>query len=96
MLSGNPHDQLAIAYHLIVDNKRIEDEAAKLDLKDLYITSSPPPFYENFSKQPFSTKQRALSGNSSTLERQRTINGNNDKNKTTPMKKAKWHLGKMN
>lgn len=36
LLSGNPHDQLAIAYHLIIDNKRIADEAAKAELKDFY------------------------------------------------------------
>lgn len=33
MLSGDPHDQLAIAYHLIVDNKRIADETAKAELR---------------------------------------------------------------
>lgn len=43
LLSGNPHDQLAIAYNLIVDNKRIEDETAKLEIKDFYVASSPPP-----------------------------------------------------
>ena len=32
LLSGDPHDQLGIAYHLIVDNKRIADEAAKAEL----------------------------------------------------------------
>lgn len=43
LLSGNPHDQLAIAYNLVVDNKRIEDETAKLEIKDFYVASSPPP-----------------------------------------------------
>lgn len=37
LLSGNQHDQLAIAYHLIIDNKRIADEAAKAEIKDFYI-----------------------------------------------------------
>ena len=36
LLSGDPHDQLAIAYHLIVDNKRIADEAAKAELRGLF------------------------------------------------------------
>lgn len=91
LLSGNPHDQLAIAYHLIVDNKRIEDETSKLDMKELHITSSPPPFFDNMVKP---SRQRASSSSSAT-ERQRTLSGNNgDKNRTTPMKKAKWHLGK--
>lgn len=91
LLSGNPHDQLAIAYHLIVDNKRIEDETSKLDLKDLHITSSPPPFFDNNLPKP--GRQRILSSGSSGPERQRTLSGNSDKNRSTPMKKAKWHLG---
>jgi len=43
LLSGDPHDQLGIAYHLIIDNRRIADEAAKAELKDFYVASSPPP-----------------------------------------------------
>ena len=43
LLSGDPHDQLAIAYHLIIDNKRIADEAAKAEIKDFYVAGSPPP-----------------------------------------------------
>ena len=42
-MSGDPHDQLGIAYHLVIDNKRIADEAAKAELKDFYVASSPPP-----------------------------------------------------
>ena len=98
LLSGNPHDQLAIAYHLIVDNKRIEDETAKLDMKELHITSSPPPFFDNMVK-PAVTRQRAATSAGTSapgLERQRTLSGPNniDRNRaSTPMKKAKWHLG---
>lgn len=47
LLSEDPHDQLAIAYHLIIDNKRIADEAAKAEIKDFYVAGSPPPV--NFS-----------------------------------------------
>ena len=43
LLNGDPHDQLAIAYHLVIDNKRIADEAAKAEIKDFYVASSPPP-----------------------------------------------------
>lgn len=43
LLSGDPHDQLGIAYHLVIDNKRIADEAAKAEIKDFYVASSPPP-----------------------------------------------------
>ncbi|XP_015784990.1 5'-AMP-activated protein kinase catalytic subunit alpha-2 [Tetranychus urticae] len=88
LLSGDPHDQLAIAYNLIIDNKRIEDETSKLDIKDFYVASSPPPPSTlNDSPGRFgssgSGRQRLLSGGASTLE----------KHKGTPMKRAKWHLG---
>lgn len=43
IIAGDPHDQLNIAYYLIMDNKRIEDEASKLDNSDFYLASSPPP-----------------------------------------------------
>lgn len=42
MLSGDPQDQLVIAYNLVVDNKRIADETAKLEIRDFFLASSPP------------------------------------------------------
>ena len=33
LLGGDPQDQLRIAYHLIVDNKRIADETSKLEIR---------------------------------------------------------------
>lgn len=88
LLSGNPHDQLAIAYNLVVDNKRIEDETAKLEIKDFYVASSPPPTAALLDQSPsrphperIASRQRMLSG------------GNGADRKGTPMKRAKWHLG---
>lgn len=53
LLSGDPHDQLAIAYHLIIDNKRFADEAAKAEIKDFYVAaSSPPPMKFSPSDRP--------------------------------------------
>lgn len=45
LLSGDRHDQLAIAYHLIIDNKRFADDAAKSEMENFYVVppSSPPP-----------------------------------------------------
>lgn len=43
VMAGDTHDQLFIAYHLIIDNKRIEEEASKLDNSELLMASSPPP-----------------------------------------------------
>ena len=39
LLSGDPQDQLVIAYNLIIDNKRISDETAKLHIRDFYFAS---------------------------------------------------------
>ncbi|KAL3117888.1 hypothetical protein niasHT_000038 [Heterodera trifolii] len=36
LLSDDPHHHLSIAYNLIVDNKRIADETAKLTMNDFY------------------------------------------------------------
>lgn len=95
LLSGDPHDQLGIAYHLIIDNKRIADEAAKAELKDFYVASSPPPV--SFSPSELAPspirphperiaplRERAMS---SSLGREDRIN------RGTPVKRAKWHLG---
>ncbi|XP_055342683.1 5'-AMP-activated protein kinase catalytic subunit alpha-2-like isoform X2 [Paramacrobiotus metropolitanus] len=43
LLSSDPYDQLSIAYHLIVDNKRFgaEEATERLNIKDLVICSPP-------------------------------------------------------
>ncbi|XP_016998598.2 5'-AMP-activated protein kinase catalytic subunit alpha-2 [Drosophila takahashii] len=45
LLSGDPHDQLAIAYHLIIDNKRFADDAANQinEINNFFVAGSPPP-----------------------------------------------------
>lgn len=45
LLSGDRHDQLAIAYHLIIDNKRFANDAEKSEMENFYVVppSSPPP-----------------------------------------------------
>ena len=89
-MSGNPHEQLAIAYHLIVDNKRIEDETSKLDFQ---VASSPPPFENFLNKQ--SHKQKLFgSTNSERIKAGQSSSSGSDKGRATPpAKKAKWHLG---
>ncbi|XP_066996754.1 5'-AMP-activated protein kinase catalytic subunit alpha-2 isoform X1 [Anabrus simplex] len=98
LLSGDPHDQLAIAYHLIIDNKRIADEAAKAELKDFYVASSPPPvsFSPNeLTPSPIrphperiapALRDRVMGSNTSSSGGERQSRG-------TPVKRAKWHLG---
>ncbi|XP_023943984.1 5'-AMP-activated protein kinase catalytic subunit alpha-2 isoform X2 [Bicyclus anynana] len=87
LLSGDPHDQLAIAYHLIIDNKRIADEAAKAEIKDFYVASSSPPTITE-SGRPHPERIAPLR-DKSTPAAQLT----QDKQKGTPVKRAKWHLG---
>ncbi|CAF1117104.1 unnamed protein product [Adineta ricciae] len=42
LLLNDRHDQLVIAYHLIIDNKRIWNEARKVEIADFFVASSPP------------------------------------------------------
>ncbi|KAL1129949.1 hypothetical protein AAG570_012893 [Ranatra chinensis] len=94
LLSGDPHDQLAIAYHLIIDNKRIADEAAKAEIKDFYVASSPPPL--SFSPNELAASpirphpERLQSG---LRERAMSREGSSERGRGTPVKRAKWHLG---
>ncbi|KAI5635694.1 protein kinase domain-containing protein [Phthorimaea operculella] len=88
LLSGDPHDQLAIAYHLIIDNKRIADEAAKAEIKDFYVASSSPPAVSSESNRPHPERIAPLRDKTSPAA-QPTL----DKQKGTPVKRAKWHLG---
>lgn len=93
LLSGDPHDQLAIAYHLIVDNKRIEGETAKLDSFDFYVGHCSPP--------PTSMLDKVMERAGSLTSRPRRQSGGNivpgatasSSGRGTPVKRAKWHLG---
>ncbi|XP_015190331.1 PREDICTED: 5'-AMP-activated protein kinase catalytic subunit alpha-2 [Polistes dominula] len=95
LLAGDPHDQLAIAYHLIIDNKRIADEAAKAELKDFYVASSPPPVTfspsdaNNSPLRPHPERIAPLRERQSSLSSSVSMQGN----RGTPVKRAKWHLG---
>ncbi|XP_074640983.1 5'-AMP-activated protein kinase catalytic subunit alpha-2-like isoform X2 [Tubulanus polymorphus] len=95
LLSGDPHDQLAIAYHLIIDNRRIESEAAKMDVPDFFYASS-PPVHESFITarpitplRPHPERMPELKHSGHTLEPLLAT----ERKIATPMKRAKWHLG---
>jgi 5'-AMP-activated protein kinase, catalytic alpha subunit len=105
LLSGDPHDQLAIAYHLIIDNRRM-DEATKADIKDFYVASSPPPVTypvnDPNSSKPHPERiaplrERAASSQASSYTEGSTVAADRlitqDKYRGTPVKRAKWHLG---
>ncbi|CAK1541529.1 unnamed protein product [Leptosia nina] len=86
LLSGDPHDQLAIAYHLIIDNKRMADEAARAEVKDFYVANSPPTATE--THRPHPERIAPLRDKSSPAAQPAA-----DKQRGTPVKRAKWHLG---
>lgn len=109
LLSGDRHDQLAIAYHLIIDNKRFADEAAKAEIKDFYVASSPPPStnYSPNSSIDKSSSESAAFRHPERIGPLRDRPGGSapyggttgpstlgaEKNRGTPVKRAKWHLG---
>lgn len=108
LLSGDPHDQLAIAYHLIIDNRRM-DEAAKAEIKDFYVASSPPPAIQvplyppsdpsNPSKphpeRIAPLRERGMSLQASSYPEGSAVAAlvSQERNRGTPVKRAKWHLG---
>ena len=95
LLSGDPHDQLGIAYHLIIDNKRIADEAAKAELKDFYVASSPPPVSFSPSEQTPSPIRPHPERIAPLRDRVGSVSGSIGEglSRGTPIKRAKWHLG---
>ncbi|KAE9530549.1 hypothetical protein AGLY_011011 [Aphis glycines] len=90
LLSGDPHDQLGIAYHLIIDNKRIADEAAKAELKDFYIASSPPP---TGGIDPSTLNSAAKPHPERIISQRERAQSIDQGSRGSPMKRAKWHLG---
>ncbi|XP_036970804.1 5'-AMP-activated protein kinase catalytic subunit alpha-2 isoform X3 [Acanthopagrus latus] len=94
LYSGDPQDQLAVAYHLIIDNRRIMTQAS-----EFYLASSPPQgsFIEEGMPLPPGVKPHP--------ERMPPLLADSPKsrcpldalNTTRPkplaVKKAKWHLG---
>ncbi|XP_077980934.1 5'-AMP-activated protein kinase catalytic subunit alpha-2-like [Glandiceps talaboti] len=103
ILAGDPHDQLRIAYHLIIDNQRIMDEAVKSQIKDFYLASSPPheqPAY--FTADRAATVPSPVKPHPERMERmqqspkQGSASPRVDRRVqrfTTPVKRSKWHLG---
>lgn len=106
LLSGDPHDQLAIAYHLVIDNKRIADEAAKAEIKDFYVAAGSPPAVSSIPPQSTHEKNdhSQQSHNATKVHperiaplRERVIANTQQfagtEKRGTPVKRAKWHLG---
>ncbi|CAF2520198.1 unnamed protein product [Rotaria sp. Silwood2] len=83
LLINDRHDQLVIAYHLIIDNKRIWNEARKVEIADFFSASSPPhSAFLSMTKsspiRPHPEKMPALKDLSVTLDPIDTINVTNN------------------
>lgn len=100
LLSADPHDQLTIAYHLIVDNKRI-DEAAKAEIKDFYVAGPPLVSVTTVVEKPEPGKENAFKPHPERIAPLRdrglttttTTAASIERHRGTPIKRAKWHLG---
>nr|XP_022318996.1 5'-AMP-activated protein kinase catalytic subunit alpha-2-like isoform X12 [Crassostrea virginica] len=91
LLSNDPHDQLNIAYHLIVDNRRLAGEVTDVELQEFYLASSPPPdsfLLASSPMRPHPERMPELKNTTHTLEPVSST-----KQLAAQSKKAKWHLG---
>uniref|UniRef100_A0A674EXK9 5'-AMP-activated protein kinase catalytic subunit alpha-1 n=1 Tax=Salmo trutta TaxID=8032 RepID=A0A674EXK9_SALTR len=100
LYSRNHHDPLAVAYHLIIDNRRIMSEA-----KDFYLASSPPDSF--LDDQHLTASAAAAAGLKPHPERMQPFLAvetpprprhtldelNPQKSKHQGVRRAKWHLG---
>ncbi|XP_035747650.1 5'-AMP-activated protein kinase catalytic subunit alpha-2 [Egretta garzetta] len=95
LYSGDPQDQLAVAYHLIIDNRRIMNQAS-----EFYLASSPPTgsFMDDSTMhippgaKPHPERMPPLIADSPKA-RCPLDALNTTKPKPLTVKKAKWHLG---
>lgn len=97
--SGDPHDEYVIAYHLIIDNRRISEAQNRIKIDDFFLASSPPTtsfFMDIAANQAIKEhpeRMPQLKNVNATLD---NIGGDNKSEqqevKKAP-KKAKWHLG---
>ncbi|XP_073449995.1 5'-AMP-activated protein kinase catalytic subunit alpha-2 [Aquarana catesbeiana] len=93
LYSGDPQDQLAVAYHLIIDNRRIMNQAS-----EFYLASSPPTcsFMDDMhippGVKPHPERMPPLVADSP--KARCSLDAlNTTKPKPLAVKKAKWHLG---
>ncbi|KAF1746762.1 hypothetical protein GCK72_023219 [Caenorhabditis remanei] len=85
LLGDDPHHHLSIAYNLIVDNKRIADETAKLSIEEFYQVTpnkGPGPVHRHPERIAASVSSKITP----TLD-------NTEATGASRSKRAKWHLG---
>lgn len=54
LTSSDPHNQYVIAYHLIIDNRRISEAQNRVQINDFFVASSPPTtsFFMDMNVKP--------------------------------------------
>lgn len=94
LFSRKNQDPLAVAYHLIIDNRRIMSEA-----KDFYLATSPPDAFlddlpaHHFAK-PHPERVPFLVAEAQPPRSRHTLDElNPQKSKHLGVRRAKWHLG---
>ena len=104
LLSDDPHNQLVIAYNLIIDNKRIQKIQEEDDFKDLF-SGSPGSSGHQEPTTPRPHPERIMAplrdkpvtpGRPQALSRPQTSLTKFSVEKThrgAPIKRSKWHLG---
>ncbi|CAJ0565972.1 unnamed protein product, partial [Mesorhabditis spiculigera] len=94
LLGDDPHHHLSIAYNLIVDNKRIADETAKLSIDDFYEVNSSnrdgARHPERISAAVSAKITASLENSAAAAEFQKDAIS---PVKLPHVKRAKWHLG---
>ncbi|MEE6458105.1 hypothetical protein FKM82_000177 [Ascaphus truei] len=90
LYSRNHQDPLAVAYHLIIDNRRIMNEA-----KDFYLATSPPDNYMEEPHTPRPHPERVPFSVAESPRQRHTLDElNPQKSKHQQgVRRAKWHLG---
>ncbi|KAK0424398.1 hypothetical protein QR680_008655 [Steinernema hermaphroditum] len=103
LLSDDPHHHLSIAYNLIVDNKRIADETAKLSIEEFYQSTPVGKLHQSDALHRHPERMVGANRITSTLDNISQSNPNDATSPTGPLppisgrhghvKRAKWHLG---
>ncbi|XP_068031665.1 LOW QUALITY PROTEIN: 5'-AMP-activated protein kinase catalytic subunit alpha-1-like [Anomalospiza imberbis] len=89
LYSQNHQDPLVVAYHLIIDNRRIMNEA-----KDFYLATSPPDsFLDDHNLSPPHPERVLFLVAEAPRPRHTLDELNPQKSKHQGVRRAKWHLG---
>ncbi|XP_026854318.1 5'-AMP-activated protein kinase catalytic subunit alpha-1 [Electrophorus electricus] len=93
LYSHNHQDPLAVAYHLIIDNRRIMSEA-----RDFYLATSPPDTFlddlpAHHAIRPHPERVPFLVAEAQPRPRHTLDELNPQKSKHLGVRRAKWHLG---